>query len=91
MRLLGEEFLGNTRVWFLACSSFLPLTHQAVLEFLVDWVAAHCRSRRRKLAVQNHTPTLLHINRRGIDSLRDRILYSCGLTVMSAGGWRGVN
>ena len=73
LRPLGEEFLGNTRVCFLACSSFPPLKSQTVLEFLVDWVVPHYRSQRRKLAAQTHTPTPLHINRRDIDSLRDRI------------------
>ena len=62
--LLGEKFLGNTRVWFLVCSSFLPLKNQTILEFLVDWVAPRYRSERRKLAARNHTPTPLHINRR---------------------------
>ena len=65
--------MGNTRVWFLACSSFPPLKNQTILEFFVDWVAPRCRSRRRKLAAQNRTPTPSHINRRDIDSLRDRI------------------
>ena len=71
--LLGEKIVGNTRVWLLACSSFPPLKNQIVVEFLVDWVAPHCRFRRRKLAAQNRTPTPSHINRRDIDSLRDRI------------------
>ena len=71
--LLGENFLGNTRVWFLVCSSFLLLTSQTVLEFLVGWVAPHYRSHRRKLAVRNRAPTPSHINRRGIDSLRDLV------------------
>ena len=71
--LLGEKFLGNTRVWFLACSSFPPLKSQSVLEFLVDWVAPHYRSDRQKLAFRNHAPTPSHINRRDIDSLRDLV------------------
>ena len=71
--LLGENFLGNTRVWFLVCSSFLPLTSQTVLEFLVGWVAPHYRSHRRKLAVRNRALTPSHINRRGVDSFRDLV------------------
>ena len=65
--------LGNTHLDFLVCSSFLPLNNQTVVEILVDWAAPHYRSRRQKLAAENHTPTLLHINRRDKDSLRDRI------------------
>ena len=64
---------GDTHVDFLVCSSFPPLNNQIVVEFPVDWVAPLYRSRRQKLAVQSHTPTLLHINRRDEDSLRDRI------------------
>ena len=49
---------------FLVCSSFPPLNNQTVVEFLSDWLAAHYRSRRQKLAAQSHIPTLMHINRR---------------------------
>ena len=64
VRLYGGKCLGNTHVDFLVCSSFLPLKNQTVAEFLADWVAPLCRSQRQKLAAENHTPTLLHINRR---------------------------
>ena len=63
-RLLGEKFLGDTRVWFLVCSSFSPLTSQTVLESLVGWVAPNCRFQRRRLAVNNDVPTPSHTNRR---------------------------
>ena len=65
--------LGNTHVDFQVCSSFPPLNNQTVVEFLEDWVAPLYRSRRQNVAVQSHTPTLLHMNRRDEDSLRDRI------------------
>ena len=58
---------------FLVCSSFPPLKNQTVVEHLVDWVAPLYRCWRQKLAAQSHTPTLLHINHRDEDSLRDRI------------------
>ena len=58
---------------FLVCSSFPPVNNQTVVEFLVGWVAPLYRSRRQKLAAQSHTPTLLHIDRRDKDSIRDRI------------------
>ena len=69
----GKKSLGNTHVDFLVSSSFPPLINQTVVEFLVGWVAPLYRSRRQKLAAQSHTPTILHINRRDEDSLRDRI------------------
>ena len=65
--------LGNTHVDFVLCCSFFPLNNQTVVEFLEEWVAPLYRSRRQKLAAQNHTPTLLHINRPDEDSLRDQI------------------
>ena len=71
--ILGEKFLGNTRMRFLVCSSFPPLKNQTVLEFPVDWVASRWRCRRQKLAAQNYIPTPSHISRRDIDSLQDRI------------------
>ena len=54
--------MGDTRVWFLVCSSFSPLTSQTVLEFLVDWVAPNYRFQRRRLAVRNDVPTPSHTN-----------------------------
>ena len=63
-RLLGEKLLGDTRVWFLVCSSFSPLTSQSVLEFLVGWVTPNYRFQRRRLAVHNDIPTPSHTNRR---------------------------
>ena len=62
-RLLGEKFLGNTRVWFLVCSSFPPLLSQTVWEFLVGWVAPNYRFQRRRLAVHNDVPTPSHTSR----------------------------
>ena len=53
------------------CSSFPRLNNQTVVEFLEYWVVPLYRSRRRKLAAQSHTPTLLHIISRDEDSLRD--------------------
>ena len=72
-RLYWGKSLGNTLVAFLVCSSFPPLKNQTLLEFLVNQVAPHYHSRCQKLADQNRTPTLRHINRRDEDSFRDRI------------------
>ena len=58
---------------FLVCSSFPLLNNQTVVELLEDWAAPFYRSRRQKLAAHSHTPTLMHINRRDGDSLRNRI------------------
>ena len=49
------------------------MNNQTVVEFPEYWVVPLYRSRRRKLAAQSHTPTLLHINR------RDKTHFGIGL------------
>ena len=50
-RLFEENFLGNTQVWHLLCSSIPALKNQTVLELPANWVAAHYCSRSQKMFI----------------------------------------
>ena len=65
----------NTRVRFLVCSASPQLIKQTSLKYRLNWVALHFYSRRQKLALRSHTPTLWHTTHRVWGSHPDQVYF----------------